>query len=363
MQNLINDTPAPVKRNYDFIDTIRCIAMIFIVSEHSIFFESDQFHPTGFKALFYIATIQISKFGTICFFILAGFLIGDKFVDYTPFQYLKRRINNTIWPWLFWSLLYVVEPNIDSLISNHSLVPGFTGGGSYWPVLWRRFSDTYLLTIYWFIPNFLFCITLLLVFKRYLYKYMFGGALLTFVIFYTINIYFGWITPGHTTAILGFVFFLWLGAIFNKNWYKMSLWIDRTSLWMWWGLTVLTLFIGIAEISYLKYLQINDPYNSLRISNILFSMSCFFLLLKIRDFKLIGYLKPRETTFGIYLIHYFFVVFLLPRVFDRFGIKVDNLSVMVMFLYQILRFSIVYFLTLGVVMLINKSKFKWLIGR
>lgn len=204
MQNLVTNTPA--KRNYDFIDTIRCIAMIFIVSEHSIYFERTDFHPTGYKELFYIATIQLSKFGTICFFMLAGFLIGDKFVDYTPGQYLKRRVNNTIWPWLFWSLLFVFEPNIDALISYHTLIPHYDGT-SYWLVLWDRLETTYLYTIYWFIPNFLFCITLLLIFKRFLYNYWFGAVLFLFVIFYTVNIYYAWIPSGHTIAILGFVFF------------------------------------------------------------------------------------------------------------------------------------------------------------
>ena len=63
------------KKNFDFVDSIRCLAMIGIVLEHSIYngtYIFDGFPP---KHILYICLIQLSKFGTIAFFILAGFLL------------------------------------------------------------------------------------------------------------------------------------------------------------------------------------------------------------------------------------------------------------------------------------------------
>ncbi len=358
-----NITEQPAKRNYDFVNTIRCIAMIFIVMEHSTYFEPDIYLPhSGLRAFCFCLSIQFSKFGTVCFFLLAGFLIGDKFTDYTPLQYLKRRLNTTIRPWLFWSLCFIVLTNLD-LITNKLLLHPDPQGVNVWQTLLGNITTTYLYTNYWFIPNFLFCITLLLVFKRHLYSYTFGAILFLFTVFYSINIYLSWIKPSHTTAILGFVFFLWLGAQLHKNWQKVEAWIDKTSIFMWLTFTILTLYLSLAEMDLLKNLHVHDPYNTLRFSNIIYSISFFFLLLKIKNFNFIQYLKPRETTYGIYLIHYIMPAMLLPQIFGPMHINVYQLTIAEVFLYQLLKFLIVYSSTFLVVWGINKTSFKWLVGR
>lgn len=363
MQNIIEQAPA-TKRDYDFIDTIRCISMIMIVVEHSIYFEPVNFHPIGFKALFYSGTIQFSKFGTICFFLLAGFLLGEKFTTYTPLQYLRRRFDNTIWPWLFWSVLFIIIVNFNLILNKLLMHPDPLPEGMSTNLFLLKYVEmTYLYTMYWFIPNFLFCIALLLVFKKYLYSYVFGAVLLMFTLFYSVNIYFSWITPSHTTAICGFVFFLWLGAILNKNWKKVNAWLTQTPLWLWVTLSIITFCIGVAETEFLKYLHNGDFYNSLRFSNILYSLSTFFMLLKIRNFSFTRFLKPRETTYGVYLIHYIIVVVVMRSVFGSFNIDVNSLSPIVLLLYQIARFLFVYSIVITLVLLINKTKLKRLIGR
>lgn len=360
MQNALNATP--VKKNYDFIDAIRCIAMMGIVSEHSIYFEPDIFHPTGAHEVFYNATLQFSKFGTICFFLLAGFLIGDNFTNYTPLQYLRRRFNSTIWPWLFWSLLLIFVANTDIIsdkLFDHVDPPGTTA----WQYMLGYAKLTYLHSMFWFIPNFLFCITLLLIFKRYLYNYIFGGVLLLFTLFYSVNIYFAWIPSNHTTAIFGFVFFLWLGAQCHKNWDRVEEWIKRTSSGFFWLAAILTFALSIYEMHVLKNWHNADPNNSLRISNVLYSLAAFFLMLKIRHFNALKVLKPRETTYGVYLIHYIIVIRILNATFYALHININNLNPLVLFSYQLIRFSYVYVIVMIIVLLINKTRFKWLIGR
>ncbi len=351
------------KRNYDFIDTIRCIAMIFIVMEHATYFEPDQYLPTyGLLAFCFFLSIQFSKFGTVCFFLLAGFLIGDKFTDYTPGQYLKRRLDSTIVPWLFWSVFFILLTNFN-LIKGKLLLHPDPVGINVLQTLANNITTTYLYTNYWFIPNFLFCITLLLIFKKYLYSYKLGIILFLFTLFYSVNIYFSWIVTSHTMAILGFVFFLWLGAQMHKKWLKINIRLDKTSVSLWVILTILTLSLSTAEIFLLTSIHIHDPYNSLRFSNIMYSLCFFFLLLKIRYFKFIKFLKPRETTYGIYLIHYVILNLIITQIINPLNINVNLLSVPVILLFQLVKFTVVYGLTMLIIWSINALNLKWLIGR
>jgi large-conductance mechanosensitive channel len=106
-----------------------------------------------------------------------------------------------------------------------------------------------------------------------------------------------------------------------------------------------------------------DCFNTLRISNIVYSLTMFLLLLKIGPLEnLQNYLKPRHTTFGIYLIHQIWIFRLLPEIFRPFNIKVEEMTVYGAVVYTILRFIIVYGLTFLVVKLLLRTRFKWIIG-
>ncbi|RYE13917.1 MAG: acyltransferase [Rickettsiales bacterium] len=362
MQNLVNDTPTP-KKNYGFVDAIRCIAMIAIVMEHSIHFSETTYHPSNPIHYYIYATLfQFTKFGTINFFLLAGFLIGEKFTDYSPLQYLKRRVDSTLTPWIFWSLFYLLLHIITDIIIVYRFNKGvfdqdFTNN------IIDQTKIIYLYTNYWFIPNFLCCISILLIFKQYLYSYWLGFVLLIFSLIYSINIYYTWIEPEHTTAILGFVFFLWLGAQLNQNFESVNNWVSKTSVYVWLLLTILTLYLAVKEGLLLRQIHSIDPYNSLRISNILYSIAMFFLLLKIKNFRFVNYLKPRETTYGIYLIHYIIVGSVLSEIFRPLKFNVTPLPLFELIAYQILRFIIVYGVTFGLVRILNYTKLKWTIGR
>ncbi len=334
-----------------------------VVMEHSFSFNDRQYHPTDqLSILTFTTVIQFIKFGTITFFLLAGFLIGEKFTDYTPLQYFKRRVDSTIAPWLFWSLLFLALMILSDLFNMYRFGNGHIDPG-FGETIWRYTTTVYLYSIYWFIPNFLICIAILLLFKRHLYSYGFGAVLLLFTTLYIINIYCKWIEPRHTTAVLGFVFFLWLGAQLNKNLVKVERWLDRIPILLWIILSAITLVAGVWEIEHLKSLHSVDPYNSLRLSNILYSICFFFLLLKIRHFPFTNFLKPRETTYGIFLIHYIIVYSFLPLIFPMFRLGINQLSYTEVWCYMLARFVIVYMITFTLVIFINKSNAKWLIGR
>ncbi|RYX87312.1 hypothetical protein EON73_01655 [bacterium] len=362
MQNLINDTPTP-KKNYDFVDAIRAIAMVGIVTEHSIFFPESVYHPSNQLHYAVYATLyQFVKFGTINFFLLAGFLIGEKFTDYSPLEYLKRRIKSTVTPWLFWSLLFLLIYIIKDAVVVYRFNKGVFDYKFTTDILFHT-KLIYIYSNYWFIPNFLCCITILLIFRKYLYSYWLGSILLLFTLLYAVNIYYTWIEPEHTTAILGFVFFLWLGAQFNKNFKAFENWVDQTPLLLWVILTVFTLFLSVKEAFILKSMHSIDPYNSLRITNALYSISFFFLLFRIKNLNFTKILKPRETTYGIYLIHYIFVDTLLTEIFRPLKFDISQLQLPELIGYQLLRFAIVYLLTFGLVRLLIHTRLKWTIGR
>jgi hypothetical protein len=355
MQNLINE--APPKKNYDFIDAIRGIAMMSIVAEHSVAAGGYTFQASSDKYWPFLLLIQFTKFGTIAFFLLAGFLIGEKFTDYSPAQYLKRRISTTFGPWLFWSLVYVVAMIITMRIKSNI----YHDNDFNLANVLTHIKIIYLYSNYWFIINFLISITILLIFRRYLYSFYFGAILGLFTLFYAINIHYEWIDPTHTTAILGFVFFLWMGAQLRKHWATLEKWAAKTPYVTISVLLLITFALSIYEMVELQPKSI-DPFNTLRFSNILYSLVFFALLIKIKTFKFTNYLKPRQTTYGIYLIHYIILIFLLPEIFIHFNINAYRISVSQFLLFKLATFLLTYGITFLVVMLISNSRAKKLVG-
>ena len=337
MPNIINQQSP--KKSYDFIDAIRGIAMMSIVAEHCVSAISvDNVYSYGSpKYWTNLALVQFTKFGTITFFLLAGFLLGDKFTDYSPGQYLKRRVASTFGPWLFWSLLFSAAVIARWYIKVHIAHPELFTLNSILGMV----SEVYMYSNYWFIINFLISIGLLLIFRRYLYSIYLGMMLGLFTLFYAINIHYEWVSPRHTTAILGFVFFLWIGAQLRKHLDVIETWLKNTPYLIIAALLLFTYGLSLYESSAL-YNKSIDPFNSLRFSNVLYSFACFALLLKIKTFGFIKYLKPRQTTYGIYLIHLILIIFLLPKLFGHFNIDVNKLTIIPFLLFNLLNFLLAY---------------------
>ena len=360
MPNLINEAPA--KRNYDFIDHIRCLAMMSIVADHNFNVGDYAFKAYTTNYWVYFVDIQLAKFGTITFFLLAGFLLGDKFAEYSPGQYLNRRFKSTFKPWIIWSLAFLAVIIIKEAVIDAKFYPGrFNFAQTFISGL----STVYLFSNYWFIINFLICIAILLLFKKSLYSWKLGAVLLLLTLFYSLNCFYEWIFPVHTTALFGFVFFLWLGAQINKNWKIIDQKVTALPFYIFLIAFVITFALSGFESTRLFAMKSAEPFNTLRFSNILYSLATFALLLKIRDFKLIKYFKPRETTYGIYLVHYILVYALVDEILRPFNLNigmVKYLSAGGLIVYQYVRFIIVYILTFAIVISINRTRYRWLIG-
>lgn len=351
------------KKNYAFIDNIRGISMIAIVMEHCSLFWGIHYKNLSDQIIQSIA-LQTLKPGTIIFFILAGFLIGDKFNTYNTIEYLKRRINNTIKPWLFWIGILLFLNFIQGFLRyTKGKIPNFFDT----PIVdfFQQLNHIVFFTSFWFILNFLICIFILLLFRKYIYKLKFGLLLLCLSLFYSVNVYFLWIPTAHTTALFGFIFYLWLGVQLHKYFDKFNQIIGKIKKYQLVVITLACLVLNISEGIFLMNLGSEDPFNTLKITTIIYSLSAFLLLYKIADFKLIDKLNPRSTTFGIYLIHQIIVFHLLQIIFKLLHINYNDSSSITVLLLQIFRFLVVYSLTYTIVSLILRKggRLKWIIGQ
>lgn len=350
------------RKNFDFIDTIRCISMIGIVFEHCAIV-GDPKTSEFYLGMLHVSVMQFFKFATIVFFLIAGFLINHKFTEYRPVQYLKNRMANTIKPWAFWLHVLLLCNLLAFLFKRLKYHEPFNFPGGFWAYMGEQYYRVTFFSSSWFVLNFLICIAILLFFKRYIYKIWFGVILGGITLLYGLNIYHEWIIPSHTTALFGFVFFLWLGAYANQCQKQLFHFIDKTPMWCLIGVTTFFFFVADIESLYLKKLHIEDIYNTLRISNILYSLSFFLVLLKIGSIDFINKnFRPRKTTFGIYLIHHIIIFHVLTELFRPFKIDINTLTLLQGTGYTILRFMVTYALSMFIVILIGRTRLKWSIG-
>jgi len=357
------------KANYDFIDSLRFIAIITIVIEHSYMWPKSLYFNTLSEQWIQTLTMQIFKFGTVTFYILAGFLIGDKIKTTTSLAYLKRRFDGTFKPWLFWLSLFLILIYADLMVIYFK-GGDFPGGDKPWAFLGDKLYYIVFDTSFWFILNFLGSISILLIFRKYLYSYKLGIFLAICSFFYSINLYYEWIPSRHTTAVLGFVFYLWLGVIMHKYYDLFNVWIKKRSLVLLWTLTIITFVISCLESIYLMNSGIEhagvrvDPYNTLRFTNIVYSLVTFLLLYKIGNLKFIKNLNPRSTTYGIHLIHFIIIAQILPLIFRPLNISGEGMSSLDLVFIQYGRFLFTYLVSYLLVYIINKiDKIKWIVGQ
>lgn len=336
--------------------------MIGIVYEHSTVLWGMKYIATT-DIWIQVMAMQFWKFATIAFFLIGGFLINYKFTEYTPLQYLGRRFKNTIKPWLFWIIILIILNLIHNWVlhikSGDPLFSGMNPGDYFL----EQFRYILFESSFWFILNFLICISILLIFKRYLYKLWFGLILAVISLLYSANLYQEWFVTHHSAALFGFVFYLWLGIYLNR-YYDQVMTFVKTIKWRWVLIINLILFVfSCLEIIYLAKHGSKDEYNTLRISNIAYSITMFILLLKIGNIKFIDKrLKPRASTFGIYLIHQIIIIRLLPEIFKWNKWNFTTFSLFENIGYSILRFLLVYGIAFILTQLILKTRFKWVVG-
>jgi Acyltransferase family len=211
------------RSDYLFVSNVRFLSMIAIVWVHSQFLWGT---ATGWASHVQPVLVQLMKFGTIGFFLISGFLLGEGLTRIRPRQYFYRRLNAVFVPWVLWGCLwFAVALSYDLLKGSHT----DSLRSSLRLVVGQYFRFVFTQSIYWFVPNFFVCLAIVLGLYRRVPDYVQGAAYLAMSLFYGVNVYLEIIPTRHTSALLGFVFYLWLGSFAYKHREAWSRWLGRTS--------------------------------------------------------------------------------------------------------------------------------------
>ncbi len=273
--------------------------MVAIVALHTLFFLGNAADKTT-VAYLEIVLRQAMKFGTIGFFLISGFLLGEGMTRTGRLKYFRRRVKAVFVPWVFWGCVWFVIA-----VSSHLLQDGAPGSleTSLHGIARQYFHFVFLQSIYWFVPNFVICLAVVLALYGRLPDSIQGPVLLAFSLFYGVNAYLNVIEPRHTAAIFGFMFYLWLGSYAYQNHKALSRWLDRTSWARLASYAAIAAMLALAEYHVLRARSSVDPANTLRISNQAFSVFVALLIVKCKRSLCPSWIEVRTETFGIFLLH------------------------------------------------------------
>lgn len=283
--------------DYLFIHNMRFWSMVAIVAIHTVALLGSN---TGLLRIPYaLLLVQPFKFGTICFFLVSGFLMGDRLPSCRPADYMKRRLDRLFLPWLFWVLFTLAAQELFS--SSHPTLRLLWN-----PHLFRAVRhdarSLVMFTSFWFVPNLVIAMCCLVVFRKRLNDLRVGAVFLAMNLFYTVNIYFHWVATSHTEALFGFVFYLWLGAWCARNIGRVRAWSDRLDSRL---LTPLILLSALAAVAEAHLISPRDMagQNTIRITNQIFSLLVSLALFRLRGRTWPRFVDVSRHTYGVYLIH------------------------------------------------------------
>ncbi len=344
--------PALLQQYATKLNTLRFIAIASVVWGHTLLGWENQ-HFTYLPALMVQAVfMQLGRMGTIIFFIISGFFLTERLPRFTIGSYLRYRWQSVILPWLFFILLCVLLQSFQ-VYFNTGLLP--SPG--------KLLAGTIFHAAYWFIPVSLFAACFLIASKKYLHTSWFALLLVACTIFYCINLYYRWVAVNHTKAVLGYTLFTWLGVQFHRHVTTADRLLKRISWALVLPVMLVLFFVSCWEAVYLKTRGCADAFASIRVSNILLSLTVFVVFVKIKPSVFIEKIKPQKYVYGVYLIHSVVLLELLPlllRPLQKQSIfKVLPVAVTI----QLAAFVIVTALSYSTAILLKKSKLHRLVGR
>src|SRR5579875_2184149 len=151
------------------VDNVRFWSMFAIIAVHSLIIWGIHTESRiGWEIQ--IALVQAMKFGTIGFYIISGFLLGLRVDQGSGYEYFLRRLKSVGVPWLIWASLFTLLPFAQTMLVHRG--HGDTAGLEHYA------TNVLLFSPYWFVPNFLFALSMLLLLGRYLDDIRLGIALL-----------------------------------------------------------------------------------------------------------------------------------------------------------------------------------------
>jgi len=296
------------------VSNVRFLSMAGVVLVHCI---SASFWLAGCRPEDWLerAIRQPVSFDVIGFFLISGFLMEEGLARRGPAEYLRRRLRRIALPWLFWfSLYFAILITNDALHGRLRFVSFQEGALS----IVRKLIYSLLSNAYWFVPNLLIALCILLACRRFRFDpRMVACALFALSLFYGVNIHANWIPfQRHSEALFGFVFYLWLGQWGARNSAAIQGWISRISKRAIIALGVLAGAAAFAESSFLFTAGNPHPMNTLRICNQLYAVILVVAIFMLRKPVWPRAVNVRATTFGVYLIHPI-AIFILMNLIKR----------------------------------------------
>jgi hypothetical protein len=285
--------------------------MVAIVLMHAIAELHYEFQPIplGQKSLMQ----QPFKFATIGFFIISGFLVGDRLPASNPVSYLRRRANRLVPAWALWWALDTIDHSKRTLLHQYragldlAAVFETLRAAAFWTLIMKPI---------WFVPNLLVALTCLVMLRKWINDLRLGAFFLVLSIVYAFNIYVCWIPTRHTQALFGFVFYLWLGAWCAQRKDRVLSWVQTRSVgWLvFWACVAAG--VSLLESCILRAMNLDDT-NTLRFGNQIYSVLVVILLVRIQRRTWPSFVNVPETTYGIYHSHDMvlgFVGFVVARI-------------------------------------------------
>jgi peptidoglycan/LPS O-acetylase OafA/YrhL len=360
-------TTSTEERSYHFADFIRFVAMGAIIFQHSFIIEKEFLITDQASVIAFFFLKVIAKIGSISFFLVSGFLLSSALERYSSKEYLTKRVKNIFRPYILFVGIYLLLNLAGGFFGQQKI----TSMAEFPAFLASKILNILFFTSYWFIFNYFISVMLLLTLRKYLYDRWLGVVLFCCTMVYAVNVHFEWFTPHHSTAFLGFTFFLWLGANLKKR--EEFFWrlIDSTPYWKIITIVIITLSVNFYETYYLLHTGATVVDGSLKFTNILYCLAIFMLLSKIGQKITFSFLNPRDETYPIYLIHPIFLKVInyallpfLPAIANMLTINTPSeVSWLNVLLYQIGWFIGIYILSLVAVKIILFSPMRWVFGK
>jgi hypothetical protein len=342
------------------MDILRFVAICSIVWGHSLCSWADKTkYQEDYRILALVAN-QLGRLGTINFFLISGYFLSKKISGFSIVDYLKYRLPTIIIPWFIFLMVLVVI----QVLNVYSFQQIQTGHALEILKYTLRLLNGFIFhAAYWYIPVSILSALVLIVCKKYINKAAFGLVLLGLTLFYSINLYYNWVSALHTKAFLGYVFFLWLGAQLYQHKEKFELILSKIPWKVLIPAFLLAFTLACFEAEILSTEHSKDSFSSIRISNLIVCLLFFLAVLKSNRLTMLRHLNPRQNVFGIYLVHCIIIVEAMP-VANAF-IKQHNLvsNLPVLFLTQTAFFVIIMVITFAMVWAIHSSPVAFILGR
>ncbi|AEI49679.1 acyltransferase family protein [Runella slithyformis] len=352
------DSVISLKERYNRkMNVMRFLAMGSIVWGHCQFIDSPGVVLSPSTDLIQAVLRQLGRVGTVNFFILTGFFLGDKVMKYTAASYLKRRFQTIIVPWLYFLGIFTIA----ELIYRNAFKQS---PGEILIIGTQLFRGLIFHAAYWFIPVSVVSGVILVLFKKQQEKLGFGLVLLSITLFYNANLYFQWMDSNHTKAIPAYAFFVWLGGKFKTHLVMVDALIRRVSWPVLLTVAAAAFLLATLEGAYLQKLETPDAYASLRLSNSALSLFLFLIVMKTDRLLFINALQPQKYIFGVYLLHTI-TICVFSNVLDELLFRLPDFTngIGEYILLQCVYFAFIFTLSYTIAVLLKNSALRFLFGK